>query len=153
MRSRNWCLTLNLERNDIESYINSFDNITFAEVKGYIIGAIEKGKDNNYTHCHALLCFVNAIEFNTVREYFGDIHIESCTSKKKYRDYMKKEGEFIIDTLGISTDDDDIFNDLLNSPTLTDFFRLHPNLLSRYKNYADAYTSLNRKTNDEGGLF
>lgn len=146
MRSRAFALTLNLQNTTIEFYKNIIENAdSLAIVKGYTLGAIEEGAENDYKHCHCLIYFQNPIELNTVISFFKGIHVECVNNYKRYRDYMKKDGPFILDTLCNTTQDDDILNDLesiaKSGGKFTDFIRLHPNLICKWKCYETAFNA------------
>lgn len=143
-RSRAFALTLNLSNTTQQYYSDLIESCElFAKLKGFTIGAIESGIENDYIHCHALLYFVNPIDLNSVISYFKGIHCEIVNNYKRYRDYMKKDGPFFIDTLCNSTQDEDILFDLetiaKNGGAFVEFIRLHPNLISKWKCYETAF--------------
>lgn len=144
MRFRNYAITWNLERNTIDDLYKAIDivNLEVGEVKGFTIGHIEKGAENDYTHTHALICFKNPINITTIIAFFKGTHIESVNNFRKYREYMKKDGNFEFDNLGSYSDDDTILEDLLNCVKFVDFIKLHPNLISKIDKYEKAYNYL-----------
>lgn len=146
-RSRNFALTWNLERYDIRFLTNTIDVIDMylGELKGYTIGAIEEGKENDYKHCHVLLCFVNPIEFSSVVDYYKGLHVEIVSSYKNYRNYMKKDGPFQFDNLFANTQDDEYLEDLINCCNFKEFLRLHPELIKSIDKYEKAFNILNER--------
>lgn len=150
-RGRNFAITWNLERHTIDDIHELVDilNSVFAEVRGYVIGAMEVGKENNYTHCHMLIVFKNAVALSSVIEQLMNNHVELVVSYKKYLDYMKKDGPFIFNSLSGYSDDDVVFNDLVDCKNLTEFFRLHPNLINRFSQYERMYWQIRADTIDE----
>lgn len=151
-RGRNFAITWNLERytiDDIHELVDTLNSV-FAEVRGYVIGAIEVGKENGYNHCHMLLVFKNAISLSSVIEQSMNNHVELVVSYKKYLDYMKKDGPFLFNSLTGYSDDDVVFNDLVDCKNLTEFFRLHPNLINRFSQYERMYWQIRADSVDEG---
>ena len=150
-RGRNFAITWNLERytiDDIHELVDTLNSV-FAEIRGYVIGAIEVGKENSYNHCHMLIVFKNAVALSSVIEQSMNNHVELVVSYKKYLDYMKKDGPFIFNSLSGYSDDDVIFNDLVDCKNLTEFFRLHPNLINRFSQYERMYWQIRSDTIDE----
>lgn len=150
-RGRNFAITWNLERYTIEDIHELVDvlNSVFAKVRGYVIGAIEVGKENDYTHCHMLIVFKNPVSLSSVIEQSMNNHVELVVSYKKYLDYMKKDGSFIFNNLTGYSEDDVVFNDLVDCKNLTEFFRLHPNLINRFSQYEKMYFQIRADTIDE----
>lgn len=150
-RGRNFAITWNLERytiDDIHELVDTLNSV-FAEVRGYVIGAIEVGKENDYNHCHMLIVFKNAVALSSVIEQSMNNHVELVVSYKKYLDYMKKDGPFIFNSLSGYSDDDVVFNDLVDCKNLTEFFRLHPNLINRFSQYERMYWQIRVDCIDE----
>lgn len=140
-RGRNFAITWNLGRYTIDDIHELVDvlNSVFAKVRGYVIGSIEVGKENDYTHCHMLIVFKNPVSLSSVIEQSMNNHVELVVSYKKYLDYMKKDGPFIFNNLTGYSEDDVVFNDLVDCKNLTEFFRLHPNLINRFSQYEKMY--------------
>lgn len=150
-RGRNFAITWNLERftiDDIHELVDTLNSV-FAEVRGYVIGALELGRENDYNHCHILIVFKNAVSLSSVIEQSMNHHVELVVSYKKYLDYMKKDGPFIFSSLSGYSDDDVVFNDLVDSRNLTEFFRLHPNLINRFSQYERMYWQIRADCIDE----
>ena len=150
-RGRNFAITWNLERYTIDDIHELVDvlNSVFAKVRGYVIGAMEVGKENDYTHCHILIVFKNPVALSSVVEKLMNNHVELVVSYKKYLDYMKKDGPFIFNNLTGYSEDDVVFNDLVDCKNLTEFFRLHPNLINRFSQYEKMYFQIRADTIDE----
>lgn len=150
-RGRNFAITWNLERYTIDDIHELVDvlNSVFAKVRGYVIGAIEVGKVNDYTHCHMLIVFKNPVSLSSVIEQSMNNHVELVVSYKKYLDYMKKDGPFMFNNLTGYSEDDVIFNDLVDCKNLTEFFRLHPNLINRFSQYEKMYFQIRADTIEE----
>ena len=150
-RGRNFAITWNLERYTIDDIHELVDvlNSVFAKVRGYVIGAMEVGKENDYTHCHILIVFKNPVALSSVVEKLMNNHVELVVSYKKYFDYMKKDGPFIFNNLTGYSEDDVVFNDLVDCKNLTEFFRLHPNLINRFSQYEKMYFQIRADTIDE----
>lgn len=150
-RGRNFAITWNLERYTIDDIHELVDvlNSVFAKVRGYVIGAIEVGKENDYTHCHMLIVFKNPVSLSSVIEQSMNNHVELVVSYKKYLDYMKKDGSFIFNNLTGYSEDDVVFNDLVDCKNLTEFFRLHPNLINRFSQYEKMYFQIRADTIEE----
>lgn len=150
-RGRNFAITWNLERYTIDDIHELVDvlNSVFAKVRGYVIGAMEVGKENDYTHCHMLIVFKNPVSLSSVIEQSMNNHVELVVSYKKYLDYMKKDGSFIFNNLTGYSEDDVVFNDLVDCKNLTEFFRLHPNLINRFSQYEKMYFQIRADTIDE----
>lgn len=146
-RSRNFALTWNLERYDIKLFINTIDTIDqyLSPLKGYTIGAVEEGSENDYRHCHILMSFVNPVELDSIIEFYKGIHIEIVSSYKHYRNYMKKDGPYQFDNLGASTQDDEYLEDLINCCNFKEFLRLHPELVRSIDKYEKAFNILNER--------
>lgn len=147
-RGRNFAITWNLERYTIDDVHELVDvlNSVFAKVRGYVIGAMEVGKENDYTHCHMLIVFKNPVSLSSVIEQSMNNHVELVVSYKKYLDYMKKDGPFIFNNLTGYSEDDVVFNDLVDCKNLTEFFRLHPNLINRFSQYEKMYFQIRADT-------
>lgn len=150
-RGRNFAITWNLERYTIDDIHELVDvlNSVFAKVRGYVIGAMEVGKENDYTHCHMLIVFTNPVSLSSVIEQSMNNHVELVVSYKKYLDYMKKDGPFIFNNLTGYSEDDVVFNDLVDCKNLTEFFRLHPNLINRFSQYEKMYFQIRADTIEE----
>lgn len=150
-RGRNFAITWNLERYTIDDIHELVDvlNSVFAKVRGYVIGAMEVGKENDYTHCHMLIVFKNPVSLSSFIEQSMNNHVELVVSYKKYLDYMKKDGPFIFNNLTGYSEDDVVFNDLVDCKNLTEFFRLHPNLINRFSQYEKMYFQIRADTIDE----
>lgn len=150
-RGRNFAITWNLERYTIDDIHELVDvlNSVFAKVRGYVIGAMEVGKENDYRHCHMLIVFKNPVSLSSVIEQSMNNHVESVVSYKKYLDYMKKDGPFIFNNLTGYSEDDVVFNDLVDCKNLTEFFRLHPNLINRFSQYEKMYFQIRADTFEE----
>lgn len=144
MRSRAFALTLSINKVTQSDLIDliGIANIELASIKGYTIGHVEVGQENDYLHFHALIYFDNPINIESVMEFFPDIHIECVNSYKRYRDYMKKDGPYYSDTLSNSTLDNDIIDDLIKCNDFKEFIILHPNCISQIKNYRVAFELL-----------
>lgn len=150
-RGRNFAITWNLERYTIDDIHELVDilNSVFAKVRGYVVGAIEVGKENDYTHCHMLIVFKNPVSLSSLIEQSMNNHVELVVSYKKYLDYMKKDGPFIFNNLTGYSEDDVVFNDLVDCKNLTEFFRLHPNLINRFSQYEKLYFQIRADTIEE----
>ena len=150
-RGRNFAITWNLERYTIDDIHELVDilNSVFAKVRGYVIGAMEVGKENDYTHCHMLIVFKNPVSLSSVIEQSMNNHVELVVSYKNYLDYMKKDGPFIFNNLTGYSEDDVVFNDLVDCKNLTEFFRLHPNLINRFSQYEKMYFQIRADTIEE----
>lgn len=150
-RGRNFAITWNLERYTIDDIHELVDvlNSVFAKVRGYVIGAMEVGKENDYTHCHMLIVFKNPVSLSSVIEQSLNNHVELVIAYKRYLDYMKKDGPFIFNNLTGYSEDDIVFNDLVDCKNLTEFFRLHPNLINRFSQYEKMYFQIRADRVDE----
>lgn len=146
MRCRAFALTLSCDKLSQEDFIKiiPFIDSELASLRGYTVGHIEVGSENEYLHYHALLYFDNPINLDSVISYLPNIHVECVNSYKRYRDYMKKDGPFYSDTLSNSTLDNDIIDDLIKCNDFKDFIILHPNCISQIKNYRLAFELLRR---------
>lgn len=147
MRSRCYALTISLDRLEQCKCVELCEliSIELATLKGYTIGHMEEGMENGYLHYHVMLYFENAIEEKSIYNYLGNIHCEPVNSYRRYRDYMKKDGPFFVDTLSNATLDNDIMNDLLTCECFEDFLIMHPNVISQIKNYKFAFELLQEK--------
>lgn len=145
-RSRNFAITYNLERYCIDDFYEAIDLIDeqVAKVKGYTIGAFEKGQENDYNHTHILVSFINPIELDTMIDLFKGLHIEVVRNYKQYHQYMKKDGAFVFDSLGLYSQDEDYCEDLINCINFEEFLRLHPELIRSIDKYEKAFQYLNR---------
>lgn len=145
-RSRNFAITYNLERYTLDKLYESIDLIdsNIANIKGYTIGAIETGEENGYKHTHVLVSFVNPIELDTIINLFLGLHVEVVRNYKQYHNYMKKDGAFIFDNLGLFSQDEEYCEDLINCVNFEEFLRLHPELIRSIDKYEKAFQYLNR---------
>lgn len=80
-KARNWCFTLNnYEEKDITHICDGKYDYIFQE---------ETGKEGT-PHLQGLLCFPNAVSFNSIKKLIPKAHIESCRSKIASINYCKK---------------------------------------------------------------
>ena len=157
MNGRNYALTFSCKYYSQNDVLEIFNNIDFAELRGYTIGFLESGEVNDYKHFHCLLVFKNKVSFDTIQEFFKNVHIERVVKYKDYRNYMKKDGPYFDDTLGNYDESEVYFNDLYNSNTIVDFFRIHPNLISKFNQFNSLWLEIQRlkgkEVNNENNNF
>ncbi len=74
MKTRDYLVTFNLERDTLENFKNEI--LPQLANCQYIVGGEEKGKDNEYLHCHMFFHFKNPIGFESLQKKFKIHHIE-----------------------------------------------------------------------------
>lgn len=80
-KSRNWCFTLNnYDQKDIDTLTQSSCKYIFQE---------EKGAEGT-PHLQGLLCFDNAVSFNSIKKIIPRAHIEPCKNKNASINYCSK---------------------------------------------------------------
>lgn len=152
-RSRNFAITLNYRFFDNESFCNLIEYISesHAVVRGFVLGALELGEENEYAHAHAMVVFKNPQRLDDVIGYFPKLHVESVVSVKEYRKYMKKDGPFQIDTLLNYSPNDDILSDMDCCTTFSEFMRMHPELVSQIRNWERMWFLLSSTRTETNG--
>lgn len=74
MKTRDYMVTFNLEKDTLENFKNEI--LPQLANCQYLIGGEEKGKDNDYLHCHIFFHFKNPIGFESLQKKFKIHHIE-----------------------------------------------------------------------------
>ncbi|AXH75409.1 MAG: putative viral replication protein [Cressdnaviricota sp.] len=85
-KARNWCFTLNnYTQEDIDTLTQAF-----SQKKCKYVFQEEVG-ENKTEHLQGLVCFPNAVSFNTIKKIIPKGHIEQCKNKIASVQYCTKE--------------------------------------------------------------
>lgn len=102
MKTRDYMVTFNLEKDSLENFKeNILPRLSNCQ---YIIGGAEKGKDNEYLHCHMFFHFKNPIGFESLQKKFKIHHIEirkgsikDCVNYCVKQDTKVNQNELVIE--------------------------------------------------------
>lgn len=87
-RCRSWFITINTWHTKDLDFLKSIKNTKL------IAFQTEVGKKNNRKHLHAVISFINAVSFNTIKDWFPRANIQTVRNLQKAVEYCQKRDTF-----------------------------------------------------------